>query len=70
LEGCLVETLDGGSVGYVREVTRPGGGIEMLAVENEEGKRHLVPMVQAIVLGIDIERKRIRIDPPDGLLEL
>jgi ribosomal 30S subunit maturation factor RimM len=30
----------------------------------------MVPMARAICVEVDIERKRIRIDPPEGLLEL
>ncbi len=70
LEGCLVETIEGNTIGHVREVMRFGGGIEMLAVENVERKRHLIPMVDAIVTRVDLEHKRIRIDPPEGLLDL
>jgi 16S rRNA processing protein RimM len=70
LEGCIVETLDGSPVGHVREVRRLGGGVEMLEVEDLELHRHLIPMVQAIIVEIDIARKRIQIDPPEGLIGL
>lgn len=70
LEGCFVETLDGSPIGHVSQVMRLGGGVEMLAVENVERHRHLIPMVQAIIVEIDIARKRIQIDPPEGLLGL
>jgi ribosomal 30S subunit maturation factor RimM len=49
---------------------RVGGGVEMLVVESDESHDHLIPMVQSIVIDIDTTRKRIRIDPPQGLLEL
>ena len=49
---------------------RVGGGVEMLVVESDERHEHLIPMVQSIVIDIDTARKRIRIDPPQGLLEL
>jgi ribosomal 30S subunit maturation factor RimM len=42
----------------------------MLVVENAQEREHLIPMVQTIVVDIDKVRKRIRIDPPQGLLEL
>ncbi len=70
LEGCVVETTSGKLVGHVREVMRAGGGVEMLVVESDERHEHLIPMVQSIVVEIDTARKRIRIDPPEGLLEL
>lgn len=70
LEGCVVETMAGRRIGLGREVMRAGGAPEMLVVENDEQHRYLIPMAQSIVVEIDIRRKRIRIDPPEGLLEL
>ena len=69
LEGCLVENKLGGSVGQVREVLRTGG-VELLVVENEERREVFVPMVASIVIEIDVSRKTILIDPPEGLLDL
>jgi len=70
LEDCVVETTTGEQIGRVRDVLRVGGGVEMLVVENAQERAHLIPMVQTIVVDIDKVRKRIRIDPPQGLLEL
>ena len=70
LEDCVVETMTGEQIGRVRDVLRVGGGVEMLVVENAQEHEHLIPMVQTIVLDIDKVRKRILIDPPQGLLEL
>lgn len=70
LEGCLVESKDGMQIGTVKEVKRLGGEIEMLAVVDTEGVSRLIPLVAAIVLEVDIAGKKIRIDPPSGLLEL
>jgi 16S rRNA processing protein RimM len=69
LEGCSVVIKDGPSLGIVRGVLRTGG-VELLAVEDENAREHLVPMVESFVLKIDILRKEIVIDPPAGLLEL
>ena len=70
LEGCFVETTAGNAVGRVSEVMRLGGDVEMLGVENTEGQKHLIPMVESIVVKVDIAAKKILIDPPEGLLEL
>lgn len=70
LEGCVVETVDGRPVGHVCDVMRIGGGVEMLVVENSEQHKHLIPMTQSIVVEIDLARKSVQIDPPEGLLEL
>jgi 16S rRNA processing protein RimM len=67
LEGCEVETLDGDRIGIVRELMRTGG-TEVLVVEGN-GRDHLIPFAEAICTDVDIENRKIRIDPPEGLLE-
>ncbi len=69
LEGCRVETVEGEEIGSVREVLRTGG-VEVLAVDNvATGREHLIPLAEEICVEIDIERKLIRVDAPEGLLE-
>ena len=67
LAGCDVETINGEKLGKVREVMRTGG-TELLVVENDD-RETLIPFAQAICPEVDIERKLIRVDPPEGLLE-
>lgn len=69
LEGCSVVIEDGPSLGIVRGLLRTGG-VELLVVEDETGREHLIPMAQSIVVNIDISRKEVLIDPPEGLLDL
>jgi len=69
LIGCRVENVAGETVGQVKEIMRPGGA-ELLAMVDATGRERLVPMVDDIVIEIDIEKRLIRIDPPEGLLEL
>ncbi len=68
LEGCRVETLQREYVGTVSSIMRTGG-TEMLVIEGT-GKQTLVPVVESIVVKIDLTSKKIVIDPPEGLLEL
>jgi ribosomal 30S subunit maturation factor RimM len=42
----------------------------LLSVVDDAGRDRLVPMVADIVIEIDKEKKLVRIDPPEGLLEL
>jgi 16S rRNA processing protein RimM len=70
LAECVVETTSGELVGHVRNVMRVGGAAEILVVESAQKHEHLIPMVQSIVIDVDTSRKRIVIDPPQGLLEL
>lgn len=69
LEGCSVEIEDGSAIGKVREIMRTGG-VELLVVEDETRREHLIPMAHSIVIGIDLEGRKIVIDPPEGLLDL
>jgi 16S rRNA processing protein RimM len=69
LAGCRVETVEGELLGKVREVMRTGG-VEMLVVEGEAGREYLIPMAEDICVAIDIENKLVRVDPPEGLLEM
>lgn len=69
LEGCSVETIAGESLGSVREVLRTGGA-PVLIIENSQGREHLIPLAETICVEINVERKLIRIDPPEGLLEM
>jgi 16S rRNA processing protein RimM len=69
LTGFTVETVTGELVGKVHNVMRIGGSTDMLVVRKDEHE-HLIPMVQSIVLDVNSNQKRIRIDPPEGLLEL
>ena len=69
LVGCRVQTVDGREIGQVKDVMRTGG-VEILKVVDETGRDRLIPMASEIVIEIDKEKKLIRIDPPEGLLEL
>jgi len=69
LEGCSVETYAGAAIGKVSKILRTGG-VELLVVEDDAQREHLIPMAESIVVSIDIESKRILIDPPEGLLDL
>ena len=72
LEGCRVETIEGLTLGTVRALLRTGG-VELLAVTPADEKRrdeYLIPFAQAICPDVDVEQKVIRVDPPEGLLDL
>lgn len=67
LEGCEIVGGDNRTIGRVREVMRTGG-TEILVVDGE--KEYLIPFAASICVEVDIEKKTIRIDPPEGLLDL
>lgn len=66
LAGCSVETVGGEAIGTVRELMRTGG-TELLVVDGT--KEFLIPFAEAICIEVDVDNKRIVIDPPEGLLE-
>lgn len=70
LAGCRVESVTGEEIGQVRGVLRTGG-VEVLIVDNEAtGREHLIPLAETICVEISIERKLIRVDAPEGLLDM
>jgi 16S rRNA processing protein RimM len=68
LVGCEVQTGGGEQVGIVRDVEGAMGG-SRLVVQTSRGDV-LVPLALEICTTIDPRRRRIVIEPPDGLLEL
>ena len=68
LIGCSVIDGHGKIAGRVKDVLSAGWG-ELLVVERE-GREILIPFHESICTEVDVPGKRIRIDPPDGLLDL
>jgi 16S rRNA processing protein RimM len=70
LVGCtVVEQSSGNTVGTVREFLEQGGN-GLLKVLDAGRREILIPFNRVICVEVDIEAKRIEIDPPEGLLEL
>ena len=70
LEGCRAETVGGRQLGTVREVLHTGGEAHVLVIRDEGGRENLVPLAESICVEIDVEAKLIRVDAPEGLLEI
>jgi 16S rRNA processing protein RimM len=68
LEGCTVKVGDD-SIGQVNSVLRTGGA-EILVITGNSGKELLIPLVDSIVVEVDLARKTIVVDPLEGLLDL
>src|SRR5215813_13496755 len=68
LIGCEVVDAEGQQLGRVEEVQDYGAAPLLLV---RDGKRELlIPLVMSICVEIDTERKRILVNPPEGLLDL
>ena len=68
LLGLAVETVSGEPVGKVREVFEQAPH-DLLEVRTPRGSL-LIPFVRTVVVEVDLESRRLVVDPPDGLLEL
>ncbi len=66
LVGCAVVTGSGDEVGEVSSVV--GGPVQDLLSVEHDGRTYLVPLVKEIVVQVDLEARRVTIDPPDGLV--
>jgi 16S rRNA processing protein RimM len=65
LEGLPVVTVGGEAVGTVTGLYETGG-VDVLVVTGERGEA-LIPL--APYVEVDLEKRRIVVDPPDGLLD-
>ena len=65
---CRVETIDKKDVGSVAEVLHTGAA--PVLVVRDGTREHLIPLAESICVEIDTETKLIRVDPPEGLLEM
>lgn len=70
LMNCRAETIDGQELGTVREVLHLGGDATVLVIRDGDHQERLVPFAESICVEVDIERQLIRVDAPEGLLEL
>ena len=46
------------------------GGVPLLEIRTQDGKELLIPFAKALLINIDLERKRIDVSLPAGLDEL
>jgi 16S rRNA processing protein RimM len=68
LAGCAVDTVAGDRIGTVARV-ESGAGASRLVVTGSRGEI-LIPFVSDICVAVDVGARTIRINPPEGLIEL
>src|SRR5690625_1780880 len=66
--GCTVYTTTEELVGDVKEILSPGAN-DVFVVANKEGKEYLIPNIKSVVKSIDVNNKKIVINPMEGLLD-
>ncbi|HTY56441.1 MAG TPA: ribosome maturation factor RimM [Candidatus Binataceae bacterium] len=65
--GCEVRTTDGRVVGHIKSTFFSGA--HDIWVVASEGTEFMVPVIEDVVKSIDIEARRVTIDPIPGLLD-
>ena len=69
LIGCEVVDATGRSLGVVSDFQETGG-TPLLDVKTPAGRELLIPFANSICTNIDLEQKKIVVNPPEGLLDL
>ncbi len=69
LEGSKVESVAGDAIGSLISVESFPSS-DVYVIENTEGRRFRLPAVKEFIRRIDIKKKLIVIDPPDGWQEI
>jgi 16S rRNA processing protein RimM len=69
LIGCEV-TDHGSEIGRIEDVQFGAGEAPLLIVENGAGKKFDVPFAEAYLEGVDIARRQVRMNLPEGMLEI
>jgi 16S rRNA processing protein RimM len=67
--GAEAITAGGQRLGPVTRLMHTGG-TDLLVVEGESGREYLIPFADDICTEIDVDAKRIVVNPPEGLLDL
>jgi 16S rRNA processing protein RimM len=68
LVGCRVETTEGRVLGTVREIWESGAH-DVLVVEEEGGRQHLVPTARELMTEVNLDERRILVEAIPGLFD-
>jgi 16S rRNA processing protein RimM len=70
LRGMAAELVDGSALGEVVDVLHLPHGDVLVVRRADTGTEVLVPFVKAMVPVVDVAARRLRVDPPEGLLDV
>lgn len=68
LDGYLVIDSEQGEIGPILEILELPQ--QQLALVDYKGKEVMLPLHEDLILGIDEDKKQVKVDIPEGLLEL
>lgn len=66
--GCEVVTGDDEKIGEIKEILSPGAN-DVWVVSQPNGKDVFIPYIKEVVTDVDIEAKKVVIEPMEGLLD-
>lgn len=66
--GCRVVTEEGDELGTITEILTPGAN-HVWVVERPKGKPVLLPVIDEVILDVDVKEKRVTVHLMEGLLE-
>lgn len=65
--GCAVVTDEGEQIGSIMEILRPGAN-DVWVVKMNNGKELLLPVIDDVVLDVDVAAKLVKVHMMEGLL--
>ncbi|GBF71969.1 ribosome maturation factor RimM [Paenibacillus sp. 598K] len=65
--GCRVVTEDGEELGEITEILSPGAN-DVWVVERPKGKPLLLPVIDEVLIGVDVQAKRVTVRLLEGLI--
>ncbi len=65
--GCHVYTTSGDEIGSIKEILTPGAN-DVWVIKAKQGKDILIPYIEQIVKDVNIDEKKVIIEPMEGLL--
>ncbi len=68
LLGCSVETVDGRNLGNICDIIKTGSN-DVYVVEDYTKKQVLIPVIDEVIKSVDIDGKKIVIEPLKGLID-
>ncbi|TBL77703.1 ribosome maturation factor RimM [Paenibacillus thalictri] len=66
--GCLVVTDEEQELGEITEILSPGAN-DVWVVKLKNGKQALLPVIDEVILDVDVEAKTVRVHIMEGLLD-
>lgn len=66
---CLVFNLEGEKIGVVTQVIQSASNDIYVVKDNIKNKEYMIPAVKKFIVDVDIDNKKIVVDPIEGMIE-